>query len=161
MDQHSPESAGPAAAPQSENTPGGNEPSFEDLMTEVSALGDHAAEYAAVKVDAFRARLRGLMFAIVLGVCGLLIALITISTLSFYTLRGFRGAIEAVTGRAWVADLLTGLLGLGGAAAGIWIYKARAARRARDRMVLKHEQRKSKHQRSDRHDPDSPARFAA
>jgi len=102
-----------------------------------------------------------LALGIVVRVCGILIAVITISTLSLYTLRGIRGALEAATGRAWLADLLTGTLGLGAAWAGLWLHGARAARIARERTVLKHERRKSKKHQLDRHSPDGPTRYAA
>lgn len=161
MDHHVHDSAEPFEAPTDPNTHGDETPSFDDLMTEVAKLGEHAADYAAVKVDAIRARLRGLALGIALRACGFLIAIITLGTLSLYTLRGVRGALEAVTGRAWVADLSTGLLGLSAAFAGLWLHKTRASRRARDRMVLKHERRKSKHQRTDRHAPNKPTRYAA
>lgn len=161
MDHHSPDASGPKVDPDDKNTTGGDEPSFDDLMTEVAALGEHAADYAAVKVDAMRARLRGLALGLIVRVCGILIAVITISTLSLYTLRGVRGALEALTGRAWVADLLTGTLGLGAAGAGLWLHQARAARIARERMVLKHERRKSRKHQPDRNTPGGPTRYAA
>lgn len=144
-----------------DNSPDNDKLSFDEFMTEMAALGNHAADYAAVKVDAMRARLRGLAVSVLLSVCGILIALITISMLSFYTLRGLRGAFEAATHRAWLADLLTGVMGLGAAGAGLWFYRAAAARRARDRMVLKHEQRRSKYNETDGPTPGSSSRCAA
>lgn len=159
MDHH--ESAEQFDAPTDPETCGDQTPSFDDLMTEVAGLGEHAADYAAVKVDVIRARLRGLALGLAFRVCGLLIAIITLCTLSLYTLRGLRGAMEAVTGRPWVADLSTGLLGLSAVTAGLWLHQVRAARRARDRTVLKHERRKSRHQSTDRRAPDESSRCAA
>lgn len=161
MDHHAHESAEPFEAPTDPETCGDQTPSFDDLMTEVAGLGEHAADYAAVKVDAIRARLRGLALGLAFRVCGFLIAIITLCTLSTYTLRGLRGAMEAFSGRAWVADLSTGLLGLIAAMGGLWLHQARAARRAHDRTVLKHERRKSKHQSTDRHGPGKTTRYAA
>lgn len=161
MEYHAQDSTDPAGDSAGNNSQNNDELSFDDLMTEVAALGNHAADYAAVKVDALRARLRGLAMGILFRVCGILIAFITISTLSVYTLRGVRGAMEAATQRAWLADLLTGVIGLCAAGAGMWIHQTGVARRARDRMVLKHEQRKSRYQQADRATQGSSPRCAA
>lgn len=155
------ESSGPSAAPSGDAPNDRVEPTLDEVVSEFVALGDHATDYAVAKVDAWRARFRGLMLGLALRLGGVLLIVITIGSLWLSLLHGVRGGLEAATGRAWLADLLTGTVGLGAAWAGMRMYRTRTARRARERMVLKHERRKSKHRRRDRHAPDRPVRQAA
>lgn len=137
------------------------EPTLDEVVSEFMALGEHATDYAVAKADAIRVRLRGLLVGFALRLCAVVLAVITVGSLWLSFLNGMRGGLEAATGRGWLADLLTGALGLGAAWAGMRIYRSRSARRAREHVVRKHERRKNKQSRRDRHAPDRPVRHAA
>ena len=154
------DSTGPSA-PDEEALHDEHEPTLDEVVSEFMALGDHATDYAVAKVDAIRARFRGLLVGIAVRLCGVVLAVITVGSLWLSFLHGVRGGLEAATGRAWLGDLLTGVLGLGAAWVGMRIYRSRMAQRAREHVVRKHERRKNKQARRDRHAPDRPARRAA
>ena len=161
MDSYAESDSTGATAPNDKALHDEHEPTFDEVVSEFMALGDHATDYAVAKVDAIRARFRGLLAGVFLRLCGALLAVITIGSFWLSFLHGVRGGLEAATGRAWLADLLTGALGLSAAWAGTRIYRSRMALRAREQVVRKHERRKNKQARRDRHAPDRPVRHAA
>jgi len=155
------DSQGPDAARDEEAVRGDADATLDSIIAEFAALSDHATDYATAKVDALRARFRGLLAGLVIRLCAIGLFVITVGSLWLSTLRGVSGGLEAATGRAWLADLLTGVFGLAAAWAVTVLYRRGIAHQARNRVVRKHERRKTSHRRRDRHAPDGPFRRAA
>lgn len=132
------------------------------LLAELAALREYAAHLATAQVDIVRLRARNLFVGLVMGVAFALLAWITAITATVFLIRGIAGGLAAAFGgRAWLGELLTGILILGLLAASMGLIAVTRQKRRRQMKVAKYELRKTRQRDRFGRDAEDAARNAA
>lgn len=131
------------------------------LVHELEALAGYATHLAHTQLDLARWRLRTLVLGAVVG--GIALACLTALAVfaGMQVIGGVAGGLGALTGSAWLGELLAGMLALGGlAGAAAWAI-VRSQRNWQHKKTCEYEERKALQRARYGRDVDDAARDAA
>jgi hypothetical protein len=117
--------------------------SFDDSWSaQFDELSEYMGHYFAARSDLWKIRGNKLAWKVGLGVLAGIIGISLVAVAVARVLGGIAGGLSILLGgRAWAADLLTGIVVLAAAVIGFIFLRGRAARERRRRLFAKYERR--------------------
>ena len=132
---------------------------FDRIKHDVGELKEYASYYVAAKVDGIKRTVRNIGLYAALGVVGLIAGGAIVATAAGLLIVGVAELLTRLFGdRAWLGDIVTGLLVLGAIGAGAWWMMNKLTNTWRTQTLKKYEQRKQSQR--ERFGHDAPGRAA-
>lgn len=126
---------------------------LKDLGRQITELRSHVSYFISAKLDGIVVSLRNAGIYTAIGVVGLIVAGGLLVTAAVLLLSGLAGAVSAMfDARAWVGELIVGLLVLALAAAGVWFGLSWLTKNSRTKTVNKYERKRNDQRASFGHD---------
>lgn len=151
--QHTPKEPGstngaaPHAHDNQEPTEGPEPDALRLLFKQFRQLREYFSYYVTAKTDSVKLSLRNVVLWVVLAVLGCVAVVALMVSASWLLLSGIAEGLSALFGdRAWVGNLMTGVLVLAGLGLGTYYTLAKRARSSRERTVKKYEKRQARQQ---------------
>ena len=113
-----------------------------DAVAKLAELREFAAYYVAVKIDALKVTARQVGILAGLGLVGAVAGAAVVVTAIILLLRGIDGALTALIGHQWAADLITAAIFLAIPVIGILVGMRILTRTFKTSTVHKYEERK-------------------
>jgi len=133
-----------------------------DLMTQLDALGEYAVHFILAKLDAAKVRVRHLILGMAMGIVALVMVFAISILCTTYVAAGISGGLAAwLDLPTWLAELLTGFLGLAVVAATIGLALRSSQKKSKKQKVNKYELRKAKQRAKFHRDTEETKREAA
>lgn len=118
---------------------------LDSLLKQLSAVSEYSLHFVEAKLDGAKVRLRHVLLAALAGVIGLVLATTMAIVSGIYLARGVAGGLAVAVGnRAWLGQLLAGLLGLSVLAAFTWVVMGTARMKRLAEKRTKYELRKAR-----------------
>lgn len=119
---------------------------FRDAAARLAEIKDYAAYYASAKVDSYKSAAKSLALYAVLGALAAVAGLAILTTAGVLLVVGIAQALTALfNGHAWIANLVTGLLLLGGTLAATYFLVHKLLGKSRLATKKKYEDLKREH----------------
>jgi len=126
---------------------------FHRISEDAAELKEYASYYVAAKIDGFRRTLRNLGLYAALGVLGLIAGGAVLATAAGLIVIGIaEGLTSLFGGRAWLGDIVTGIVVLGAIAGGVWLMMNKLTGSWRSQTMKKYEERKQSQRERFGHD---------
>jgi hypothetical protein len=155
----------PAASPPDPTDDDGKNPAaeaFQRIKRDVDELKAYAGHYIAAKLDGIKRTVRNIGLYAALGIVGLIAGGAIVATAAGLLIVGLAGLLGRLFGdRAWLGDIVTGLLVLGVIGIGAWWMMNKLTNTWRTQTVKKYEQRKQSQRERFGHDVPGRAAEAA
>ncbi len=120
----------------------GPEP-YEPLLENIADLTAYAAHYAAAQTDLLRLKIRKAFLLVLAWVFGRIVLTVALAYAVWMVLRGVSGGLaEALGGRIWAGDLITGSMFLATVAGVVYFGSRRWAGISRQKVKDLYEQRR-------------------
>jgi hypothetical protein len=155
----------PAASPPHSADEEGKNPAaeaFHRIKGDIDELKAYAGHYIAARIDGIKRTVRNIGLYAALGVLGLIAGGAIVATAAGLLIVGLAELLTWLFGgRAWLGDIVTGLLVLGVIGAGAWWMMNKLTNTWRSQTVKKYEQRKQSQRERFGHDVPGRAAEAA
>jgi hypothetical protein len=155
----------PAASPPHASTNDGKNPAaeaFGRIKNDIGELKEYASYYLAAKMDGIKRTVRNIGLYAALGIVGLIAGGAIVATAAGLLIVGVAGLLGRLFGdRAWLGDIVTGLLVLGVIGGLAWWMMNKLTNTWRTQTVKKYEQRKQSQRERFAHDVSGRATEAA
>jgi len=135
---------------------------FGRIKKDVGELKEYASYYVAAKVDGIKRTVRNIGLYAALGIVGLIAGGAIVATAAGLLIVGVAELLTRLFGdRAWLGDIVTGILVLGAIGVGAWMMMNKLTNTWRSQTVKKYEQRKQSQRERFGHDVPGRAAEAA
>ena len=159
--RHAPDGHDPPAPEPVSDPTESNQDLMRETLLQVGALVEYVQHLLAAQADILRLRARGIVSSIVLSVVMHAAAIVIAIASVVYLYRGMAGGFERLFDRAWLGNLVAGLIGPVVIGAALAIKTWRARRQREERLAMRYEQRKSRQRAHYGKDVEQNARVAA